>query len=233
MKKIIKMLLILTTIAAATSCNTKKANNDILFWNVDTQIDFMKADGKLYVQDAEQIEPILEKLTKLAKARNFRVVNSCDYHNEKSEELSDNPNFVTTFPPHCMENTSGQAFVPATQPENPIVFDWNKKYTIDNETLAFEKGRNIVIRKDLFDVFTGNPNTEKILQTLAPKKVFVYGVATNVCVNFAVLGLAERGYEVFVIEDAIKELPKIPAPFENWKAKGVKFIKFSEIEKHI
>ncbi len=47
-------------------------NNGLIFWNVDTQYDFMRPDGKLYVQDAEQIEPNLEYLTRLAAERNIR-----------------------------------------------------------------------------------------------------------------------------------------------------------------
>lgn len=233
MKKLVEMMILITTIAGLTSCNSKKETQNILFVNVDTQIDFMKANGKLYVENAEEIEPTLEKLTTLAKEHNIRVLNTCDYHTEHSPEISDNPDFIETFPPHCMQNTEGQRYIRETDPENPLVFDWDKEYDINEETLAFEKARNIVIRKDLFDVFTGNPNTEKIVETLSPDKVFVYGVATNVCVDFAVIGFADRGYEVFVIEDAIKELPKIPAPFEQWKKKDVKFIKADEVSNYL
>ena len=38
----------------------------VIFWDVDTQYDFMKADGKLYVPDAEQLIPNLRKLTDYA-----------------------------------------------------------------------------------------------------------------------------------------------------------------------
>jgi nicotinamidase-related amidase len=31
----------------------------VIFWDVDTQYDFMRADGKLYVPDAEHIIPNL------------------------------------------------------------------------------------------------------------------------------------------------------------------------------
>lgn len=213
--------------------NSEKQTNDILFWNVDTQIDFMKANGKLYVQNAEVIEPTLIQLTNFAKKHNIRVVNTCDYHNKNSQEISDNPDFIKTFPPHCMKDTEGQKFVEATMPDSPIIFDWDKEYTINKTTLNLEKERNIVIRKDLFDVFAGNPNTDKIVATLAPKKVFVYGVATNVCVDFAVVGLADRGYKVYVIEDAIKELPNIPPPFGRWEIKGVEFIKANKIINYI
>ncbi len=93
--------------------------------------------------------------------------------------------------------------------------------------------RNIIIRKDVFDVFGNNSNAENIVKVLSPKKIFVYGVATNVCVNAAVMGLAKRGYNVFVVQDGIKELPKIPLPFDSWKSQGVTFIKLQELEKYL
>ena len=42
------------------------ASPRVIFWDVDTQYDFMKADGKLYVPDAEQLIPNLKKLTDYA-----------------------------------------------------------------------------------------------------------------------------------------------------------------------
>ena len=38
----------------------------VLFWDVDTQYDFMRADGKLYVPDAERLIPNLKRLTDYA-----------------------------------------------------------------------------------------------------------------------------------------------------------------------
>ncbi len=210
--------------------NFKEMASDILFWNVDTQIDFMKADGKLYVQDAELIEANLAKLTDFAKANNVRVVNTCDYHNENSSEISDKPDFLQTFPPHCLEHTLGQEFIKETNPDSAAIFNWTKNYTESEIEEMIKSERNIVIRKDVFDAFANNNNAENILNVLAPKLVIVYGVATNVCVDFAVKGLLKRGYKVLVAEDAIKGLPNIPSPIEEWKSAGVKFVKTQEIQ---
>ena len=46
----------------------------IIFWDVDTQYDFMKADGKLYVPDAEHIIPNLKRLTDYAHGDRKSVV---------------------------------------------------------------------------------------------------------------------------------------------------------------
>ncbi|MDB4584646.1 isochorismatase family protein [Draconibacterium sp.] len=202
-------------------------NSDLLFWNVDTQNDFVLPEGKLYVKDAELLRPTWNKITRLAEKNNIRVVNTADFHFSNSEELSAEPDFISTFPEHCMANTQGAEYIAETKPNNPKVFDWDGEYSISDKIL---NSRNIVIRKDAFNVFKGNPYTESVLKMISPKIVVVYGVTTNVCVNDAVVGLANRVGKIFVIEDAIKELPNIPLPFENWKKLGVKLINSSNLE---
>lgn len=203
--------------------------NDWLFWNVDTQFDFVSPHGKLYVPDAELLKTNWGKLTKLAKTRLITVVSTADWHYPDSAELSDNPDYLTTFPMHCMANTSGAEYIEETNPENPLIFDWNKEYRISRETIDPNRYRNYIIRKDAFDVFKGNRYTEQILNLLAPKTVIVYGVSTNVCVNDAVVGLTKRVNKVIVVENAIKELPNIPLPFENWRNSDVEMKQLDEV----
>lgn len=190
-----------------------------VFWNVDTQHDFMRPDGKLYVKDAEKIEGALEKITKLAAKHNIQVINTADWHTSNSAELSNDPDYRLTFPEHCMQGTKGAEYVPATNPEKPYVIEWDQESI--NE-YAVKNTRNIVIHKDDFDVFKGNPYTDKVLDIIKPDVAIVYGVATNVCVNYAVRGLLDRKVKVYVVEDAIKELPGLPIEkiTQEWEKKG-------------
>lgn len=203
---------------------------NIIFWNVDTQVDFMEPGGKLYVQDAEKLKPVLGKITKLAKEKSVFVVSTADYHHADSPELSENPDFKTTFPPHCMAETPGAEYISETNPADPVVVDWSSEQNVEALLEKIQNTREIVIRKDAFDVFAGNPYTDKILQNLNPESVVVYGVTTNVCVNDAVTGLSKRGKNVLVVSDAIKELPNLPLPFEKWSKLGVELITFSELK---
>lgn len=205
----------------------------ILFWNVDTQVDFIEPSGKLYVQGAEKLKPVLQQITQFAAENKIRVINTCDFHLINSNELSLNPDYIHSFPDHCMAGTSGAEFINETKPQLPAIVDWMTQLAILPQLANANQYRNIVIRKDAFDVFEGNPYTTKILNLLNPDRIFVYGVSTNVCVDKAVCGLAQLGYEVYVFEDAIKELPEIPLPFERWRDLGVKMIKFSEVKKYL
>lgn len=202
-----------------------------LFWNVDTQIDFVYPRGKLYVEGAEELRPQLKELTRMAKEKSIRVVNTADYHFANSAELDSSPDFVNTFPEHCMANSRGADYIRETEPEDPVVFDWDKDYLITPELFDREKYRNFVIRKDAFDVFAGNPLTDTILKHLNPETVVVYGVTTNVCVDAAVKGLVKKVKNVLVVEDAIKELPNIPLPFDAWEKKGVEMISLRALKK--
>jgi nicotinamidase/pyrazinamidase len=184
----------------------------VIFWNVDTQKDFMEKEGKLYIKDAESINVNLERLTNEAHLHNIIVVNTADFHTLSSKELSLTPDFVTTFPEHCIAGSVGAEFIPATYPhqygrESYCIVDYDGK-SLDEELL--KKSRNIIIHKDDFDVFEGNHLTEKVLDILKPNLIVVYGVAANVCVYFAVKGLLLRGYKVLVVKDAIKGLPNFP-----------------------
>ncbi len=206
-------------------------SSDWLFWNVDTQIDFVYPRGKLYVVGAEDLRPQWKKLTELAREKLIPVVNTADYHFANSAEIDSSPDYENTFPEHCMAETRGADFIKETDPEDPVIFDWDKEYLITPELFDVEKCRNFIIRKDAFDVFSGNPLTEMILKHLNPQNVVVYGVTTNICVDAAVKGLIRRVKNVYVIEDAVKELPELPLPFDEWEKKGVEIIPLNRLEK--
>lgn len=206
-----------------------------IFWNVDTQFDFMRNDdsfpGALAVPGARGIEDNLAKLTAYAHKHGFTIVFSGDWHTVKSREFSDKPDYQQTFPPHCLIGAKGAEFVPATTPDNPMIVDWRRKF--DKNTFKQHKG-DYIIYKDAFDVFKGSPESPHAatcLEILNPERVVVYGVATNVCVNFAVMGLKKRGVDVYAVVDAIKELPglSLKKTINGWKRRGVNFITTEEI----
>ncbi|MFH1072667.1 MAG: isochorismatase family protein [Nanoarchaeota archaeon] len=191
-----------------------------IYWNVDTQRDFMLNNsthhGTLYIPGAESIIPNLEKLTKDAEQKNIIVVNTADYHRTDSKEISLHPDFKTTFPPHCMAGLPGASYIDETLVTDGLTVYYDDHYVRDNMMKHF---RNIIILKDDFDVFKGNPHTDTVLELLKPDRVVVYGVATNVCVDYAVMGLLLRGIDVCVPTDAIKELPNLPLEevLQKWK----------------
>jgi len=211
-----------------------------IFWNTDTQRDFMQPGGALYIEGAEEIIPNLLRLTNFAEEQKLTVINTGDWHLEGDEEISNNPDFKTTFPPHCMacekktDGKEGRWFIPESDPIRhspdyaPISIVGYKLKDLPALGLGF---RNIILYKNKFDIFKGNPHTEEVLKQINPDKVVVYGVATGVCVNYAVEGLLDRGYKVSIVQDAVKELPNSNefAYFSKWLSREAELVTTDEI----
>ena len=200
--------------------------NNIIFVNIDTQVDFIESKGKLPVPHAEAIKPELKKLTEIAEKNNIKVINTCDWHNDNSAELSNEPDYINTFPEHCMKDTEGAKFIDETNPKHPFIIDYDSNVLIEDAI----QHRNIIIRKDKFDVFAGNPHSDSLFERFQEHIFIVYGVAENVCVNFAVKGLLSRGKEVYIVQEATKALPNIESTVESWKENGARMISLNDVE---
>ena len=199
---------------------------EIIFWDVDTQNDFMNPDGKLYVYGAENIKENLEKLTQFARIQNIRILGSVDYHTMEDDEIAkDEPDYENTFPPHCLQTDTGHEKIIETRSEMALWID-SKKYTEENLKEIIETIGPIFFRKQKFDVFS-NPNVNKILGILNPEKIVIYGVAADICVKYAVEGLLKADkYKLYLVIDAIEGLDEqnTTKMIEEWISKGVKTI---------
>jgi len=165
----------------------------VIFWDVDTQVDFMQPKGKLYVPGAEAIVPRLKRLTAHAAAMGILVVGDVCVHQEGDPEFQE-------FPPHCLAGTPGAEKIPETvlprQHRIP-----NRKALLPPDLLSYQQ---IMLEKQTLDVFD-NPNTEDVLKLLGKEReVILYGVVTECCVHLAAKGLLERGYRVCLVRDAVQ-----------------------------
>jgi nicotinamidase/pyrazinamidase len=181
--------------------------SQLLFWDVDTLNDFIWPDGKLYVPGSEQIVTVLEALTDFAHDHQIPILASADNHELSDPEISEHPDWKTTFPPHCMRGTRGQQKIAETTLRSPMVLD---REPHDRERLVREVQSHhgdFLILKGALDVFS-NPNTETVVETLDPRVIVLYGVATDFCVKCAVEGLLRRfaGRRIHVVTDGIRSI---------------------------
>ena len=204
----------------------------IIFWDVDTQIDFMKSDGKLYVPEAEKIIPNLEKLIAYARNEKIPIFGSVDHHSMNDSEIRETDfDYINTFPPHCLAGTPGQEKIEATKPLNPLWLE-TKEYSEDELRLLISQHKGeVILRKQQFDVFT-NPNTEAMLNIIMPDAIVVFGVALDVCDAYAIDGFLKRGdADVYLVIDAAKPISKEKGEqfISEWRKKGVKIVATAEI----
>lgn len=170
----------------------------VIFFDIDTQYDFMHKGGKLYVPGAEGIIPNLRMITEFAGKNSISVIASIDSHKMLVHKK---------IPETKIDK--------AVSVPNKKLSEWQLKKIL--------KSGNLCILKQEHDVFS-NPNTKKILKNV--KKAYVYGVATDYCVKAAVLGLRSMGIEAYVIKDAIKPAfrKNEKKDLELFRKKGAKFL---------
>ena len=192
----------------------------VLFWDVDTQADFIYADGKLYVQGAEEIIPNLKRLTQWAESNRVLVIASADAHHAGDAEFA-------KYPPHCLVGTRGQNKIPETTLPNALVIP-NQPVSLPKDTMKYQQ---VILEKQELDVFS-NPNVGIVLDRLGSnQEIVLYGVVTEICVAYAAHGLMRRGYRLRVVTDAIRHLdePRARRFLEEIKETGATLITTKEL----
>jgi nicotinamidase/pyrazinamidase len=163
-----------------------------VFFDIDTQIDFMYPAGALYVPGAERIVPAIARLNRYAAEHAIPVVSTTDAHSENDPEFRD-------WPPHCVAGTTGQQKPQATMLEKRVVIPATPgDYPIDG-------AEQIILEKQVLDCY-GNPNLAGLIERLGAGRFVVYGVVTEYCVRCAAFGLLRTGGRIELVTDAIQGL---------------------------
>jgi len=147
---------------------------------IDFQNDFTPPDGALAVRDGDQIAGPIKRL-----AERFDVVVATrDWHppDHASFETQGGP-----WPVHCVQGTLGAEFHPAmAEIELDAVVDVGRSRD-DEGYSGFEKSELAqILRKDDVD------------------EVYVVGLATDYCVRASAIDGCREGFEVTVVEDAVR-----------------------------
>ena len=193
----------------------------MILWDVDTQVDFMLPEGKLYVPGAEETAAAMARLVAAAREAGIVHVASADDHELTDPEIAADPDFRNTYPPHCLRGTPGAEKVPETKQSDPLPLSL-VPFPPGLVPGLIEGRRELLLLKKNFDVFT-NPYTEALLDALDPDEIVVFGVATDVCDDAAIRGFLRRGRRVRFVEDAARGLDdeRVAACLAAWREGGV------------
>jgi nicotinamidase/pyrazinamidase len=163
-----------------------------VFFDVDTQIDFLYPAGALYVPGAERVVERIAALNRFAGAQAMVVISTMDAHAEDDREFQ-------SWPPHCVAGTAGQQKPAATLLDRRSVAP-NAAWSV-----ALDGAQQILLEKQALDCFT-NVNLAELLEHLGAERYVVYGVATEICVRLAAEGLLHTGKRVELVTDAVRGL---------------------------
>lgn len=179
---------------------------------VDVQNDFCEG-GSLAVAGGADVAAAITELIGQAPAGYRHVVATRDHHVDPGDHFSDHPDFVRSWPPHCVAGTEGIGFHPNFA---PVVASG----AID---AVFDKGAYSAAYSGFEGADENGVSLAEWLRARKIDEVDVVGIATDHCVRATALDAAREGFGATVLLDLTAGVSKetTERALEELRAAGV------------
>lgn len=196
---------------------------------VDLQNDFCEG-GALEVPNGSTVVPVVNQLLDSFDA----VIQTQDWHpaghasfasshahKEPNDTIQMDYGTQVLWPDHCVQGTDGAEFHPDLK--------------TDKTQVIIRKGFRPEI--DSYSAFYENDHKTKTgltgyLKTRGITDLFTVGLATDFCVKWSILDGIDEGFNMHIVEDAVKGIDlngSLDAAWEKMKAKGVNNVQSDSI----
>jgi len=150
---------------------------------VDIQKDFCPG-GALPIEEGDRIVPVLNGWIEEAREKGFPIYASRDWHplHHMSFKEQGGP-----WPPHCIQDTEGAEFHPDLNlPDTAIKITKGVRFDQDQNSVFDQTGLAVQLKRDRVG------------------RLWVGGLAQDVCVLASVLDGRKAGFQIYVIEQATR-----------------------------
>jgi len=184
---------------------------------VDVQNDFCPG-GSLAVPGGDRVVPVLNRYIERFVALNAPIFASRDWHPAVTRHFK---TYGGVWPPHCVQGTKGAEF--------------HAGLRLPGEALVVSKGMDP--DADAYSCFQAeDPSGMPFAAALGERgvqRLFVGGLATDYCVKATVLDALREGFQVVVLEDAVRAVDVNPGDgaqaLEAMKGAGATFVALSDL----
>jgi nicotinamidase/pyrazinamidase len=181
---------------------------------VDVQNDFCEG-GSLAVKGGADVAAAISEYVDSHHTQFDHIVATQDWHIAPGEHFSEQPDFVDTWPPHCVAGTRGAELHPDLDTEYIEAYFQKGQYTAAYSgfegVLAPEDavptgerkpgGASVVEDAEAFAADEDAVGLDDWLQSHDVEDVVIVGLATDYCVMATSLDAVQAGYSVTVIRD--------------------------------
>lgn len=167
---------------------------------VDVQNDFADLAGSLYVRGAEEILPVVNRELAHAAGAGATIAYTQDWHPAAT------PHF-RAWPPHCIRGTWGARLHPSLLRVQGA--------TVILKGIRGEDGYSGFSFVDPASGRTGKTALEDVLRKRGITRVAIAGLATDYCVKHTALDALAAGFEVMVLDDAVRAVDLQPGDGER------------------
>lgn len=155
---------------------------------VDVQVDFCEG-GALGVEGGNAVAEKIADLLDTDHGYDF-VVATRDHHIDPGEHFSPNPDFVDSWPPHCVVGSEGQQFHEAL-----IDYSFDAVFDKGSYEAAYSGFEGTIGASD------GGVGLAEWLGQQGVTQVDVAGIATDYCVRATAIDAAQEGFDTTVLSE--------------------------------
>ena len=172
---------------------------------VDVQIDFCPG-GALPIPEGDKVVPVLHRWIEAACARGIPIYASYDWHPKGHISFKERGG---PWPPHCLQGSEGARFHPQLRlPDSVVTIAKGVRFDRDQYSAFDQTGLAVRLRQD------------------GVRRLWLGGLAEDVCVLATALDARREGFEVVLIADGTR--PVTPQGGEEARHKmrdaGVQFV---------
>jgi nicotinamidase/pyrazinamidase len=155
---------------------------------VDVQIDFCPG-GALPIEHGDDVVPVLNRWIAAASSAGVPVYASRDWHPKRHVSFTESGG---QWPPHCLQDSEGAQFHPDLRlPDSTVIVTKGVRFDRDQYSAFDETGLATELR------------------VRGVKRVWVGGLAQDVCVRATVLDAQRQGFQAVVISDGTRPVTRI------------------------
>lgn len=172
---------------------------------VDVQNDFCPG-GALPIENGDTVIPVLNKWIADAVAAGVPVFASRDWHPAGHVSFAENGG---PWPPHCIQDSEGARFHPdLAVPDTAVIVTKGVRFDQDQNSAFDETGLAVKLRSDGIN------------------RLFIGGLAEDVCVLATALEAAQEGFEIFLIADGVRPVDSVGGDSARLQMKnaGIQFV---------
>ncbi len=176
---------------------------------VDVQNDFCEG-GSLAVAGGAEVATRISRLLAGDHGYDF-VVATRDHHIDPGAHFSEHPDFVDSWPPHCVAGTPGADFHP-----NLAFRDFDGVFDKGEYKAAYSGFEGA-------DHSAGDIGLAEFLRTRGVSDVDIVGIATDHCVRATAMDALREGFDVSVLVDLTAAVTpdNVPALIDYWGEAGI------------
>ena len=196
-----------------------RARRKQILIDVDTQKDFLLADGKACIRNHRRVLAHIRRVMAWARHRHIPIISTAEvYPNNNGENHNG----------YCIDGTDGQKKIPYTLLNNRLSFPADGNTDLPRDMLRQYK--QVILHKRCADPFE-EPRIDRLLSELRASEFIVVGSCIEGAVKVTALGLLQRGKKVTIVLDAVGSHNKREAnlALRKMETKGAKLIETKKL----